>query len=290
METVATVAALRERVRTWRAGGNRIGLVPTMGALHEGHLRLIDGARGRSDRVVASVFVNPLQFGPTEDLARYPRDLPRDQDLLQSRGVDLLFAPAAEEMYRGILTIRVDPGPLGSRWEGAVRPGHFGGVLTVVAKLLHQVGPDLAFFGQKDIQQATLIRRMVTELDWPVEVAVVGTVRESDGLALSSRNVYLSPDDRAEARVLSRALDAAHQAWAGGERSAAAIEARVRHVFLTTSRLEPDYVAVVDPDGFESVNQVGGDTIVAVAARVGPTRLIDNIILGIGLSGSSSPD
>jgi pantoate--beta-alanine ligase len=232
---------------------------------------------------VVSIFVNPLQFRPGEDLARYPRDLVRDQALLEGRGADLVFAPSAAEMYPSEPSIRIDPGPLGDAWEGAVRPGHFAGVLTVVAKLFHQVGPDVACFGQKDIQQATLIRRMVRELDWPVEIEIVPTAREQDGLALSSRNVYLGPEDRKAATALSRGLLAAHQAWLGGVRSAGMIEAAVRRVFAEVRGVEPDYVAVADPVKLEPVAVVDASTVVAVAARVGPTRLIDNIVLGRGL-------
>jgi pantoate--beta-alanine ligase len=283
VETVATIEGLRDRIGPWRRAGARIGLVPTMGYLHEGHLRLIDAARSGADRVVATIFVNPLQFRPGEDLARYPRDLARDQGLLAARGAHLIFAPSMAEMYPIEPTIRVDPGPLGERWEGAVRPGHFAGVLTVVAKLFHQVGPELAWFGQKDIQQATLIRRMVAELDWPVEIRVVPTAREPDGLALSSRNVFLSPEDRTEALALSGALRAAVGAWRSGERSADGIERAARAVFDRHPRIAPDYVAVVDPARFEPVDPVDDSTIVAVAARVGQTRLIDNVRLGAGL-------
>ena len=254
-----------------------------MGFLHEGHLRLVDAARQLTDRVVVSVFVNPLQFRPGEDLDRYPRDLERDRSLLEARRADLVFAPGIKEMYPAEPTITVTPGPLGSRWEGAVRPGHFAGVLTVVAKLLHQVGPDVVCFGQKDIQQVTLIRRMVTELDWPVAIEVVPTMREADGLALSSRNVYLTPEDRKEAVTLSQSLESAHQAWLGGERSARGIEARVAAVFAAHPAVVPDYIAVVERDRMESVVEVDATTIVAVAAQVGSTRLIDNIVLGHGL-------
>jgi pantoate--beta-alanine ligase len=243
----------------------------------------VDAARSGSDRVVATIFVNPLQFRPGEDLARYPRDLPRDQGLLAARGVDLLFAPSVAEVYPIEPTIRIDPGPLGDQWEGAVRPGHFAGVLTVVAKLFHQVGPDRAWFGQKDIQQATLIRRMVAELDWPIEIEVVPTTREPDGLALSSRNVFLSGADRVDALALSGALRDAVAVWHGGERTRAGIERAARAGFARHPGVVPDYVAVVDPDRFEPVDPVDETTIVAVAARVGPTRLIDNVRLGRGL-------
>jgi pantoate--beta-alanine ligase len=243
----------------------------------------VDEARRRADAVAMSIFVNPLQFAPTEDLARYPRDLPRDRALAAGRGVDLLFVPDVETMYPAGAETRVVPGPTAARWEGEVRPGHFAGVLTVVAKLFHLVEPDVAVFGQKDIQQATLIRRMVRDLDWPLELVVAPTVREPDGLAMSSRNSYLAPADRARARVLSRGLAAAHRAFAAGERSAGAIERLVRDAVEVTGGLAADYIAVVDPDRLEPVTRVSDDTIVAVAARVGPTRLIDNIILGAGV-------
>ncbi|MGH7513267.1 MAG: pantoate--beta-alanine ligase, partial [Gemmatimonadales bacterium] len=199
---------LRRWVRDARATGRRVALVPTMGYLHEGHLRLVDEARRQADAVVMSVYVNPLQFGPNEDLARYPRDLPRDRALAQARGVDALFAPADAVMYPPGSEIRVIPGPTADRWEGAARPGHFAGVLTVVAKLFHLVEPDLALFGRKDIQQAVLVRQMVRDLDWSLEIVVVPTVREPDGLALSSRNAYLDPRERRQAVALSAALGA----------------------------------------------------------------------------------
>lgn len=210
------VAALRDWVGQQRGLGRRIGFVPTMGFLHEGHLRLVDEARRHADAVVLSIFVNPLQFGPAEDLSRYPRDLDRDRALAASRGVDCLFVPEAAVMYPPGSETRVVPGDAASRWEGAVRPGHFSGVLTVVAKLFNLVQPDVTCFGRKDIQQAVLIRGMVRDLDWPIDVVVVPTVREPDGLALSSRNVFLSPADRAQALGLSAALALAQRAWGGG--------------------------------------------------------------------------
>ena len=199
---LTTIADMRAWGRAQRNAGRRIGLVPTMGYLHEGHLALVDEARRRTDAVVLSIFVNPLQFGPREDLARYPRDLPRDRSLALSRGVDALFVPSVEMMYPSGFEVRVTPGETAERWEGAARPGHFTGVLTVVSKLFHLVQPDLACFGQKDIQQLTLIRRMVRDLDWPMEVVGVPTVREPDGLALSSRNAYLNADERRQALAL----------------------------------------------------------------------------------------
>ena len=221
MIELETIPDLRRWVRAERSAGRRLALVPTMGYLHEGHLRLVDAARQRADAVLMSIFVNPLQFGPTEDLARYPRDLPRDRSLAKARGVDALFVPTAAVMYPLGSEIRVVPGATGDRWEGAARPGHFAGVLTVVAKLFHLAEPDVACFGRKDIQQATLVRQMVRDLDWPLEVVVVPTVREPDGLALSSRNAYLSPEERRRALVLSAALRSSCEAFRGGERNAA---------------------------------------------------------------------
>jgi pantoate--beta-alanine ligase len=230
-----------------------------------------------------SIFVNPLQFGPTEDLARYPRDLPRDRALAQGRGVQALFVPTVEIMYPAGSEIRIVPGATGNRWEGAARPGHFAGVLTVVAKLFHLVEPDVACFGRKDIQQATLVRQMVRDLDWPLEIVVVPTVREPDGLALSSRNAYLSPDDRRRALVLSAALRAAHDGFAGGERRGAAVQEVVRARLAAEPAALVEYVAVVEPERLTPVEIVGPETVVAVAARLGGTRLIDNIVLGEGL-------
>ncbi len=254
-----------------------------MGALHQGHLALVDEARRRSDAVVMSVFVNPLQFGPGEDLTRYPRDLARDRSLAGECGVDAVFAPTEAMMYPPGSTTRVVPGPASKRWEGAARPGHFTGVLTVVAKLFHLAEPDVACFGQKDFQQAVLVRQMVRDLDWPLELVVVPTVREPDGLALSSRNVYLDAPGRRSALGLSMALRAAHEAWRAGERDPAAIEGRVRGVLDNHAGLAVEYVAVVDPETLEPVSQTSGATIVALAGRVDGTRLIDNIVLGQGL-------
>jgi pantoate--beta-alanine ligase len=283
LRLVMAIPELRDWVRGRRAAGERIALVPTMGALHEGHLALVDEARRRADRVVMSVFVNPLQFAPTEDLARYPRDLEADRALAARRGVDLLFAPEVAAMYPPGSEVRVTPGLTADRWEGAARPGHFAGVLTVVAKLLHLVEPDVACFGRKDMQQVVLIRQMVRDLDWPLELIVVPTVRESDGLALSSRNRYLSPEQRRDALALSRALRAAHETWRAGERRADRIEARVREVLAMSPEVRPEYIAVTDPETLAPVEVVDGGTVIALAARVGATRLIDNIILGEGL-------
>ena len=280
MEEASEVAALRGWLQRAGSGGRRVGLVPTMGSLHEGHLALVDEARRQADLVVLSVFVNPLQFGPAEDFERYPRDLARDRALAEGRGVDLLFAPSVEVMYPPGAETRVVPGPAASRWEGEARPGHFAGVLTVVAKLFHLVEPAVACFGQKDIQQFTLIRHMVRDLDFPVELALVPTVREPDGLALSSRNVYLDRLQRAAALSLSRGLTSAASAWRAGVGSARALEARIAREIDAAAGVTADYIAAVDPDHLERVDQVVPGTILAVAARVGSTRLIDNLILG----------
>jgi pantoate--beta-alanine ligase len=285
MIDLSSIADLRRWVRDERAAGRRIALVPTMGFLHEGHLRLVDEARRRTDRVIMSIFVNPLQFGPGEDLDRYPRDLPRDRALAQARGTDALFVPTVAVMYPPGSEIRVVPGETADRWEGAARPGHFEGVLTVVAKLFHLVEPDVACFGRKDIQQATLVRQMVRDLDWRLEIVVVPTVREPDGLALSSRNAYLDPDHRARAVVLSTALRAAHDAFRSGERNASGLLATVRRVLASEPTVEVEYVAIVEPATLAPVETVDPETVVALAARLGRTRLIDNIILGQGLDG-----
>ena len=284
MIELTTIPDLKGWVRARRREGRRIGLVPTMGFLHEGHLRLVDEARGRADVVLMTIFVNPLQFGPTEDLSRYPRDLARDRRLASSRGVEAIFVPSEAVMYPPGSEIRVIPGRSADRWEGAARPGHFAGVLTVVAKLFHLVEPDVACFGRKDVQQAVLIRQMVRDLDWPLELAVVPTVREPDGLALSSRNAYLDPEQRKRAVALSGALQEAHVAWRGGERSAKAIEERARRYLDAYPDIQVEYLAVAEPEALEPVQEVQATTVVAVAARVGLTRLIDNIVLGEGVA------
>jgi pantoate--beta-alanine ligase len=230
-----------------------------------------------------SIFVNPLQFGPGEDLARYPRDLPRDRRLAEERGVDALFVPGEAVMYPQPPEIRILPGRAADRWEGPARPGHFAGVLTVVAKLFHLTEPDIACFGRKDVQQSVVIRQMVRELDWPIELVVVPTVREPDGLALSSRNAYLDPEQRRRARALSGALQEAHLAWQGGERSAAGLEARMRRFLSAFSDVQVEYIAVAEPEALAPVTEVRENTVVAIAARVGRTRLIDNIVLEEGV-------
>jgi pantoate--beta-alanine ligase len=283
MIELVTVPEIRGWVRARRREGRRIALVPTMGYLHEGHLALVDEARRRADAVVMSIFVNPLQFGPGEDLARYPRDLPRDRRLAEERGVDALFVPGEAVMYPQPPEIRILPGRAADRWEGPARPGHFAGVLTVVAKLFHLTEPDIACFGRKDVQQSVVIRQMVRELDWPIELVVVPTVREPDGLALSSRNAYLDPEQRRRALALSGALQEAHLAWQGGERSAAGLEARMRRFLSAFSDVQVEYIAVAEPEALAPVTEVRENTVVAIAARVGRTRLIDNIVLEEGV-------
>ncbi|HET6836416.1 MAG TPA: pantoate--beta-alanine ligase, partial [Gemmatimonadales bacterium] len=253
MLDLTTIPDVRAWSRAQRAGGRRIGVVPTMGYLHEGHLTLVDEARRRSDSVILTIFVNPLQFGPREDLARYPRDLPRDRSLARSRGVDALFVPAVEAMYPPGSEVRVSPGPTAERWEGAARPGHFTGVLTVVAKLFHLIEPDVACFGRKDLQQLTLVRQMVRDLDWPIEIVGIPTVREPDGLALSSRNAYLNPADRQRALVLSRALHTAHQAYCRGERQAAILEQRMLEQLNREPEVQVEYIAITEPDQLQPV-------------------------------------
>lgn len=282
MKQVHTRAEVRAEVAASRGVGRTIALVPTMGYLHDGHLSLIDRARETADWVGVSIFVNPLQFGPSEDLERYPRDLERDLELARSRGCDLVFAPSAAEMYpAGEPWVAVVPERAADRLCGASRPGHFRGVLTVVAKLFGIFTPDVAVFGQKDFQQLVLIRRMVADLDLPVRVEVAPTVREPDGVAMSSRNVYLSGQERERARALSRALAEARAAFAAGERDGAVLRSRLRGP-LDTPGVEVEYAEVVDPATLEPVPEAFPGVVCTVAARVGGTRLIDNAILSTG--------
>jgi len=280
MIQAATKAEVREWVGAARGAGERTALVPTMGYLHEGHLRLVDRARESAGWVMMSIFVNPLQFGPTEDLSRYPRDLERDLSLAKARGVDLVFAPPVEEMYpHGEPRVAVVPDEeIAGRLCGASRPGHFRGVLTVVAKLFGIARPDVAVFGQKDWQQAALIRRMVEDLEMPVVVDVAPIVREADGLAMSSRNVYLTGDERERALALSRSLRRARELFEAGESDAAVLKAALLGG-MTVPGVEPEYAEVVDPRTLEAVVRAVPGVVCAVAARVGRTRLIDNAVL-----------
>jgi pantoate--beta-alanine ligase len=285
---LATLAAMRSWSRATRGSGRRIAFVPTMGFLHEGHLRLVDRARRVADTVVMSIFVNPTQFGPNEDFAKYPRDLDRDRALADGRRVDCLFVPTTEAMYPMPAVLRIDPGPLAAHLCGPRRPGHFAGVLTVVAKLFNIVDPDVAIFGRKDVQQARVIRRMASELDMRVAIDVAPTVREPDGLALSSRNVYLDAQGRKAAPALARGLDAAAAAYRGGTTDPGALVEAVMQVIRPEKLIVPEYVELVDPEALAPVTTAADDSILALAARIGGTRLIDNVILGRGTADDRS--
>jgi len=276
---VERIAEVRRRVTEARKRGRRIGLVPTMGALHEGHTSLIRVARSEAGFVVVSLFVNPTQFGPGEDFSRYPRPLEADLAVCRSEGVDLVFAPAAGEMYPEGFATAVRVAGMGETMCGRLRPGHFDGVATVVAKLLAIVRPDVAYFGEKDAQQLAVVRRMVADLNLPVEVRGCPIVREPDGLAMSSRNAYLSAGERRRALVLSAALAEAREAIRDGERDGARLAERVRERIRAAEGVELEYVAVVDPDTLADLDRIRGACLVAVAAKVGATRLIDNCLL-----------
>jgi pantoate--beta-alanine ligase len=282
VRTVRTVRELREALAPERRAGRSIGLVPTMGAFHDGHLSLIRRAREQCDVVVVSLFVNPAQFGPGEDLEAYPRDEARDAELAAAEGVDLLFAPPVEEVYPDGFDTSVAVGGLTEVLDGAPEQrgsGHFAGVVTVVTKLFNMAGPDVAYFGQKDAQQALVIRRLVRDLDIPVRIEVCPTVRDGDGLALSSRNAYLSPAERDRALGLSRALRAAEAAVESGRIDARAVLEAARGE-LDAAGIDPEYLELRSASDLSPVERVNGSTLLAVAARVGRARLIDNTILG----------
>jgi len=279
MKICYTAEDMREACRGARSGGKRLGFVPTMGALHEGHLSLVRAARAGCDVVAASIFVNPTQFGLNEDLAKYPRAFERDRELLEKEGAQLLFAPSVEEMYPAGAVTWVTVEGLSDRLDGRSRPGHFRGVTTVVSKLLHVVEPDAAFFGQKDAAQVAIIRRMVCDLKFTVEIVACPIVREADGLAMSSRNAYLDPLQRKQALVLHRALMRVKECWKRGERDAARLATTGREEIARERSVRLDYLEIVDPDGLGAVEDVTGGALVAVAAFVGTTRLIDNILL-----------
>jgi pantoate--beta-alanine ligase len=280
MRICETIDDMRAASRVARREGRPLGFVPTMGALHEGHLSLVRAAKARSHVVAASIFVNPLQFGPTEDLAKYPRSFERDVALLEKEAVGILFAPAPEEMYPAGATTYVSVEGLSEKLCGKSRPGHFRGVTTVVAKLFHIVEPDLAFFGQKDAAQATIIRRMVRDLNLPIEIFVCPIVREPDGLAMSSRNAYLNPEERKSALVLNRSLTQVKNRFDQGEREAAALIESAKKVLAQEPSVRLDYFEIVDPATLDSVQELTRGALVAVAAFVGNTRLIDNTLLG----------
>jgi len=279
MDLVRRVSAMAEIARQARVRGRRIGLVPTLGALHDGHLALVGAVRERTDLVVVSIFVNPTQFGPEEDFAAYPRNLARDTDLCIAAGVDCVFAPPADDLYpQGPPTWVEVEGP-SARLEGASRPGHFRGVTTVVLKLLHVVRPHVAAFGQKDAQQAWIARRMIHDLLLDVEVVVTPTLRDTDGLALSSRNAYLSVTERVAACAIPRALDAAREARTSPEATAESVVAAARAVLGAEGTLRVDYVELVDAGSFERATSLDGERLLLVAVWSGRTRLLDNVTL-----------
>ncbi len=296
LKRIHTIEEVRAISRAAKREGKKLGLVPTMGALHEGHLSLVRAAKAKSDVVAVSIFVNPTQFGPNEDFARYPRTLEKDCELLEREGVDVVFAPSAEEIYSpkksplprvagmsdpsqrpGITWVTVEG--LSDRLCGKSRPGHFRGVSTIVSKLFNIVEPELAFFGQKDAAQVAVIKQMVSDLHIPVQIEVCPIAREPDGLALSSRNAYLSSDERKMALVLNASLQRAQKLFDDGERDAAKIARAAKKAFVWQPAVKLDYFEMVDPDTLEPVEEMKGRTLVAVAAFVGNTRLIDNIVL-----------
>jgi pantoate--beta-alanine ligase len=280
MKLLTTIAEVRELSGAARRQASAIGLVPTMGALHAGHLSLVRAARAKSELVIATIFVNPTQFGPNEDYAKYPRNLESDLALLQREGVDVVFAPAVEEMYpagSGATWVTVEG--MSERLCGKSRPGHFRGVTTVVSKLFHMVEPDFAFFGQKDAAQVAIIRRMVRDLNMQVTIEVCPIVREPDGLALSSRNAYLNPDERRQALTLYRSLMRVREVFEQGERGSEKLIACAREKFTRDPGVQLDYFEIVDPDTLDSQPRITKSALAAVAAFVGNTRLIDNILL-----------
>jgi len=271
---IAEMRALREELP------EPVGFVPTMGALHEGHLALVRRARSENESVIVSIFVNPTQFGPQEDFATYPRDFQRDLNLLRVEGVDVVFAPEAEEMYPPGFSTWVEVEGLTERLEGAFRPGHFRGVATVVAKLFNITSPTRAYFGQKDAQQALVLKRMVADLNFGLELIVVPTVREPDGLAMSSRNVYLTPEERRSATILWRALSEAKKLWEEGERDAERLRRQMRELIQSEPRAQLEYVSVADAESLEELSEIDRPALVSLAVRLGRARLIDNITLG----------
>jgi pantoate--beta-alanine ligase len=277
MQTVTTLAELKSARRNLPGP---VGFVPTMGYLHAGHISLARLARAECASVAASIFVNPTQFGPNEDLAKYPRDLPRDLGLLEAAGVELVWTPTPEDMYLPGFQTWVMVEGLTRRLEGEARPSHFRGVTTVVAKLFNAVGPDKAYFGQKDAQQAAVVRQMVKDLNFPVEIVVCPIVREPDGLAMSSRNVYLTPEERRAATVLFRSLSAAKSAYDSGERQVESLRARVREIVAAEPLARLQYVSCADYDTLEELETLSRKALLSMAVYMGKTRLIDNFVLG----------
>lgn len=292
MQIFSDIPELRAALDQLRCSGDRsthcsVGFVPTMGALHDGHRSLVQAARQRCEMVVVSIFVNPTQFAPNEDFSRYPRTLEQDCQMLETEGVDVVFTPTAEAMYPPGASTYVDVEGVSDRLDGASRPGHFRGVATVVAKLFHIVQPDFSFFGQKDAAQVAVLRKMVRELDFPLEIVVCPTVREPDGLAMSSRNRYLSADERRQALTLSRTLRAAEMQVNCGERRASALLQTMSATIQNEPAIRLDYIEVVDPDTLLPIDDVGTGGLLAVAAYVGSTRLIDNVLLGLATGNTS---
>jgi pantoate--beta-alanine ligase len=279
MKVTRDIGSTRLAIAAARRAGRRIGLVPTMGYLHRGHVSLIDAARRDQTWVVVSIFVNPTQFGPSEDFDRYPRDSAGDLKQCEDAGVELVFMPSVEDMYPPGSTTTVHVAKLTDTLCGPCRPGHFDGVATVVAKLFNIVQPDAAYFGQKDAQQLAVLRRMTRDLDLPIEIVGCPTERESDGLAMSSRNALLSPDERRRAIVLYQALSAARTAVTGGERDARLITAQMRRIVEAAEPSRIDYISIVDPETMQPIEQIERPMLVALAVRIGNTRLIDNLLL-----------
>ncbi|HEX9987935.1 MAG TPA: pantoate--beta-alanine ligase [Chloroflexia bacterium] len=280
MQVTTTITEARALCAS-KPSGQAVGFVPTMGYLHAGHLSLVEMARSQNDIVVVSIFVNPTQFGPNEDLSRYPRDMERDLALLKEASVDWVFTPKAEEIYPPGYSTYIDVRKVTSRLEGAVRPGHFQGVATVVAKLFNIVQPHRAYFGQKDAQQVVVVRKMVRDLNFPVEIVVGETMREPDGLAMSSRNVYLTPEERKAALVLHNALSAARSLWEQGERRGTPLREAMEHVLATEPLARPDYVSVADPHTLQELDdsEQAKEALASLAVRIGNTRLIDNFVM-----------
>jgi pantoate--beta-alanine ligase len=285
MEIISSIAVLRERLAAHRRAGRSIGLVPTMGYLHVGHMQLVANSRAENDVTVVSIFVNPLQFGANEDLAKYPRDIERDAGMLSAAKVDFLFAPGVEDMYPRPMETVVDVPSLGRELEGAVRPGHFAGVATVVAKLFNIVQPDSAYFGEKDYQQVVIIRRMVEDLALPVRIVPVPTVREADGLACSSRNVYLNTEERKAAAIVPRTLAEAERLHRSGLRDVAAFEAALKRFVATEPLAKAEVVALRDPETLKEIATIGDrPALLLLYIRIGKTKLLDNAVLGVSIA------
>ncbi len=279
MRVIESIQQMRAASREFKRSGTRLGFVPTMGALHSGHLSLVRAARQQCQTVAVSIFVNPTQFGPNEDFAKYPRTFEQDKKLLEAEEVDILFAPPVEEMYPPAAKTFVHVEEMSKKLCGRSRPGHFRGVTTIVSKLFHAVEPDMAFFGQKDAAQCAIIRRMVSDLGMDVQIIICPIIRESDGLAMSSRNAYLSPAERKQATILHRALMRVHFLADRGERSSEKLIEAARQVFAEEPEVRVDYAEIVDNDTLDSVSDISRGALVAVAAFVGTTRLIDNVVL-----------